>query len=323
MITRRLMGSLAALVLSGLLACSTTAAAADKVALRMHWLVNGTALAWYLGKQRGYFEQAGIDLTINEGRGSVVTTQVVGSGTEPFGTADAVSVIQAISKGVPIKAVMTLQDMGPLGIIVLADSGITTVKELKGKRLAVTAGDAQTQQWPVVAKANSLGTEDVKLAFIDGPSKTVALMNKRVDAILGSCIDHVVLVRNSGGDPRCMTFAENGVATVGVAVIAHDQIIKSNPGLVQRFVDAATRSFQAFYQDPQAALDAAAAAVPDIDRKVLIEQAKIIKTYYGDRVVGPIIAKDWQATVETMKQADVLTGDLPASTYYRAEFVNK
>jgi len=313
----------AALALSALLACPNPAAAADKVALRMHWLVNGTALAWYLGKQRGYFEQAGIDLQINEGRGSVTTTQVVGSGSEPFGTADAVSVIQAVAKGVPIKAVMTLQDKGPLGIITLGDSGITDVRSLKGKRLAVTAGDAQTQQWPVVAQANGLGQDDVKLGFIDGASKTMALMNHRVDAILGSCIDHVVLVRNSGGDARCITFAESGVATVGIALVANDQVIKTDPGLVQRFVDATRRSYAAFYEDPQAALDAAAAAVPNIDRKVLIEQAKIIQTYYGGKPIGRFDRKAWEATIETMKGAGVLTNDLPIEAYLSTEFANR
>ncbi len=316
-------GAFAAIVLSVLLSCPNPAAAADKVSVRLHWLVNGTGLAWYLGKQRGYFEQVGIDLTINEGRGSVVTTQVVGSGSEPFGTADAVAVIQAVSKGVPIKAVMTVQDQGPLGVITLADSGISTVQDLKGKRLAVTAGDAQTQQWPVVAKANGLGQDDVKLAFIDGPSKTPTLMNKRADAILGSCIDHVVLVRNAGGDPRCITFAESGVSTIGITVVANDQIIKSNPDLVKRFVEATIRSYKAFYADPQAAIAAAAAAVPDIDRKVLAEQSRIIQEYYGNKPVGPLVPKDWQETVDTMKKAGVLTGDLPADAYYRAEFVNK
>jgi hypothetical protein len=43
------------------------ASALDDVSLRLHWLVNGSTLAWYLGMERGYFEEVGINLTISEG----------------------------------------------------------------------------------------------------------------------------------------------------------------------------------------------------------------------------------------------------------------
>lgn len=312
-----------ALALAAALSVPGIAKAADDVSLRMHWLVNGSTLAFYLGKERGYYEEADINLAINEGRGSVVATQVVGSGAEQFGTADGMSVIQSMSKGMPIKAVMTLQNFGALGVVYLKDSGIKTLEDLKGKTLALTAGDSLTQQWPVVAQANGLPEDSVTLVYMDAAAKPVSLMNGQVDAMLGTCIDHVLLVESNGHEAGCIRFSDIGVSTVGITVLTNDSVLENNPDLVQRFVDATVRSFEAYYEDPEAALDAAMKSLPDINREVLLAQAEMIKAFYGDRPVGHFDPEDWKATVETMKLTGVLESDLPYDAYYRSEFVDK
>ena len=312
------------LVMSAVTALSMTgqASALDDVSLRLHWLVNGSTLAWYLGKERGYFEEAGINLTISEGRGSVVATQVVGSGAEQFGTADGVSVIQSISRGMPIRAIMTLQDVGALGVVFLKDSGIETLDDLQGRSVALTAGDSLTQQWPVVAASNNLPEDAVSLVYMDAAAKPVSLMNRQVDAMLGTCIDHVLLIESNGHEAGCLRFADLGVATVGITVLANNAVIERDPDLVQRFVDAAVRSYEAYYEDPEAALDAAVLSVPDLNRDVLRAQAEMIRLFYGDRPVGHFDPDDWTATVETMTATGVLENPDHYTAYIRSEFVD-
>jgi len=208
-----------------------------------------------------------------------------------------------------------------LGVISLKSSGIKSMKDLEGKRLAVTAGDSLTQQWPVVAESNGLTNQSVSLVYMDAAAKPVSLMSGQVDAMLGTCIDHVILVESKGHPAQCLRFADNGVATVGVTVITNANLIKSNPDLVKRFVGAAVKSYKAFYENPQAALDAAARARPDLDRKVIGAQAAIIKTYYGASPVGQFENNKWRATVETMKKTGALASDRPFDSYFDPDFV--
>ncbi|WP_168192724.1 ABC transporter substrate-binding protein [Undibacter mobilis] len=310
-----------AMALVLLSAGSHAAQAADNVSLRLHWLVNGSTVAFYLGLERGYFKDAGINLTINEGKGSMIAAQVVGSGSEQFGTADAVSIIQSEAKGMPIKAIMTIQDVGALGVLWSKTSDIKAMKDLKGKRMGVTAGDALTQQWPVVAESNGLTKDSVNLAYMDGAAKPVSLLNGQVDAILGACIDHVVLLESKGFPVQCQRFADYGVPTVGVSLLTNENLIKNNPDLVKRFVAASVKSYKAFYEDPQAALDAAVRARPDIDRKVVGGQAELIKAYYSAAASGRIDRAKWQSTVEVMKKTGVLSSDRPFDSYFVADFV--
>src|SRR4029079_9275964 len=70
---------------------SSPSFAEDKVSLRLNWYLGGLHVPFYYGKDKGYYAAEGIDLTINEGRGSANTVQVVAAGSDTFGLADSSS----------------------------------------------------------------------------------------------------------------------------------------------------------------------------------------------------------------------------------------
>ena len=72
--------------------------AEDAVSLRLNWYMGGVHAPFFLGKERGFYRDAGLDLTINEGRGSANTAQVVAAGTDTFGLANSSSVMRLVSK---------------------------------------------------------------------------------------------------------------------------------------------------------------------------------------------------------------------------------
>ena len=73
--------------------------------LLLNWYLYSEHAPFFLGKERGYYDQEGIDLDIQEGRGSGVTVQAVAADTATFGYADVATMIKAAAKGAPVKAV--------------------------------------------------------------------------------------------------------------------------------------------------------------------------------------------------------------------------
>src|SRR3954453_15645993 len=132
---RSIIGALAALAAS-----TTMALAQDAVSLRLNWYFGGLHVPFYYGKERGFYKEEGIDLTINEGRGSANTVQVVAAGSEPFGLGDWSSLIATAAKGVEIKSVMTVLSSTGYSVVSLASAGIKTPKDLEGKKFAVSGG---------------------------------------------------------------------------------------------------------------------------------------------------------------------------------------
>src|ERR1044071_6195389 len=127
--------------LAALTASATFAAAQDAVSLRLNWYMGGLHVPFYYGKEKGFYKEEGIDLTINEGRGSANTVQVVAAGSDTFGLADSSSVIAAAAKGAEIKSVMSILNSTGYAVVSLASAGIKSPKDLEGKKFAVSPGD--------------------------------------------------------------------------------------------------------------------------------------------------------------------------------------
>src|SRR5688500_19976467 len=130
---RTIIGALAALAAS-----ATMALAQDAVSLRLNWYFGGLHVPFYYGKERGFFAAEGIDLTINEGRGSANTVQVVAAGSDTFGMADSSSVVLTAARGADVKSVMSLLNSTGFSVVSLAESKLKTPKDLEGKRVAVS-----------------------------------------------------------------------------------------------------------------------------------------------------------------------------------------
>jgi len=302
------------------------ARAADEASLLLNWYLGGLHTPFYLGLERGYYADEGIDLTINEGRGSGRAVQVIAAKGDTFGMSDAGSLMLGAAQGAPIKAVMSLLNTSGFGIISLKETGIETAKDLEGKTLAVSPGDALTQLFPAVVAANDLDPDAIELVFMDPPAKPVAVMEKRTDALLGGIDDQYFLIQAQGREPAALRFADLGVNTVGITVHTHEDVLKENPDLVRRFVKASVRSWQAAIDDPEAAVDAALKVKPDLNRDSTLKQLQAdIGLLFSPNTEGKGIGygaeADWQRTEELLTEYRDLKTDREASSFYTNEFL--
>jgi NitT/TauT family transport system substrate-binding protein len=311
-----------------MLMAAGTVSAADKVSLRLNWYLGGLHSPFYLGVERGFYKDEGIDLTLNEGRGSVVAAQNVGAKSDTFGMSDAGSLMLAASKGMPIRSVFSLLSSSDFAIISLAEAGIKSPKDLEGKSVAASAGDALTQLFPAVIEANKLNKDQIKMVFMDPPAKPVALMEKKVDALLGGASDQFWLVKYKGFNPTKLMFAEIGVDTVGMTLHAHLDTLKDNPDMVRRFVKATIRSWEAARQDPAAAAKAAQKVKPDLNLSSTEDQLRTnLSQLHSKNAQGKSIGysapEDWEHTMVLLKKYRDLQTDKPATMFYTNDFMPK
>ena len=302
------------------------ALAEDAVSFRLNWYMGGAHAPFFLGKERGFYREAGIDLTINEGRGSANTAQVVAAGTDTFGLADSSSVMRLVSKNAPIRTVMSLLNTSAFGVISLEETGIHVPKDLEGKKLAITAGDALTQLFPAFAGFNKLDTGKITLVQIDPAGKVVALLEKRVDAILGGLDDQYFLVKQKGFNPSGLSFAKNGANTVGLTILTQDATIASKPDLVRRFIAATQKSWVAAQKDPDAAIDALLKAKPGLDfesqkNQLVADLPNLYSPATEGKPIGWGALSDWESTEKLLKQYGNLETDKPASVFFTNDYL--
>jgi NitT/TauT family transport system substrate-binding protein len=316
-----------------LLSCCLLAAAllrpawaGDAVSFRLNWYPGGVHAPFYLGLTRGYYRDQGIDLTINPGRGSANTVQVVAAGTDTFGLADSASLMSLASKGADVRTVMSLMNTSSYGVISLAETGIHTPKDLEGKSLAITPGDALTQLFPALVRRNGLDMGKIRLVQIDPAAKVTAVLDKRVDALLGGLDDQFFLIRQKGFNPAGLGFAANGVNTVGLTIMTTNDLIARNPGLVRRFVAATQHAWMDAKADPAAAVAAERTLNPDLNagstRDQLVADLGFLTTPATQgKPIGWGAEADWQTTLDLLTRYRDLKSDKPASAFFTNDFL--
>jgi NitT/TauT family transport system substrate-binding protein len=301
------------------------ATAADAVSFRLNWYLGGLHVPFYYGKDKGYYAAEGIDLTINEGRGSANTVQVVAAGSDTFGLADSSSVIATAAKGADIKSVMSLLNSTGYSVVSLAETGIKSPKDLEGKRLAVSPGDPLGQLFQALAARNQLDMSKITLVQVDPAAKVVAVLEKRADGLLGGADDQFFLIKQRGLKPAALRYADNGANIVGMTIVTQGDTIKNKPDLVRRFVRATVKSWEEAKKNPGAAVDAALKAKPDLDRQSTLEQLMVdidlLDSPNSKGRIGWGAQADWDQTIDLLRKYRDLQTTQPWTTFHTNEFV--
>jgi NitT/TauT family transport system substrate-binding protein len=239
------------------------AAAADKVVLMLNWYVYGEHAPFYYGKEKGIFAEAGIDLDIQEGRGSGVTTQAVAAKTAQFGYVDVPTMMRAAVKGAPVVATGVLLQTSPMSAMGFIEKNIKKPEDIKGKTVATTPGDSMSQIWPLFLKKTGLKESDFKTVSGDATTKLNAVINGQADLLLGYVMDQSMKIKDATGrDVYAIKFADYGVNLVSSGLITTKDLIKDNPDLVRRMMLASTKAVIAAVKDPKAAAQAILNANP-------------------------------------------------------------
>ena len=114
------------------------------VTLTLDWLYQGPNAGFLLAHEKGYYADAGLDVSISAGKGSASTAQLVASKATQVGFADGFVVANGDAKGMGIKTLGSIFRRNPASIMLFADSPIKTPKDLEGKTIAISAGSAVT-----------------------------------------------------------------------------------------------------------------------------------------------------------------------------------
>jgi NitT/TauT family transport system substrate-binding protein len=309
-------------------ASATQSSAQEKATLRLNWLLSGVHSIFYYGVEKGFYADEKIELTIGEGQGSARAVQVVATGGDTFGVADGGSIIGAATRGAPVKAVLGIMNTSPYGMSFRTDSGVRTIKDAEGKTIAGTAGEASMALLPAIWQQNGVDATKVRILNVDGPGKLVAIMEKRSDGILAGLEGQVVILNQRGLDQKVFSFAELGVNTQGLTIVASNDTIEKKKDLVAGFVRATVKAMQATKADPDAAVAAASKARPDADKALvkaqLLASLKLLPSPVAPTLpLGQMAPEDWKRTLDLMKAYQDVSTTLTPESFYTNAFVAK
>lgn len=276
---RRLVKSAATILLA---TSASFAMAADPMSLMLNWTPTADHSPIYYAKSKGWYNDAGIDLKIEAGRGSGVAAQRVGSGGADVGIADLPTAMQAKGKGADLKAIMVIYANSPQGFYWLKSSGITGPKDFAGRKIGNPPGDASRLMWPAFAKKTGLEPASVNFVNISPPAKVAALKSKSVDIISDFYNEHDLKVREFGADLGFVAWRSIGVNVYGNAFVVNGAYLAANTDRIRKFVAVTQRAYAECVKDFSPCLQALTADVSGLNPDNQRDQWERIKQLMRD-----------------------------------------
>src|SRR5437870_10425297 len=137
------------------------AQAPQKVVFALNWFAVGDHAAYWVAVDKGYYKAKGLDVELQNSKGSGDSIAKVDTNRADIGLADAVVVIPRVAQGARIKIVGAVFDNTPLNIWTGKDTGITRPKDLEGHILAAPPVDSQRQLFPAFAKLHGIDASKI------------------------------------------------------------------------------------------------------------------------------------------------------------------
>ena len=243
----------------GSFASATTAFAAKPIKFQLDWRFEGPAALFLQPVAKGYFQAAGLNVTVDAGSGSGGAIQRVASGSYDMGFADLAALMEFHANNPEVKdkpvAVMMVYNNTPASVMALKKSAIAKPADLTGKKLGAPVFDAGRRGFPLFAKANKVG--DVQWTTMDPPLRETMLVRGDIDAITGFTFTSLLNLEARGvkaADVTVMPFADNGVKLYGNAIIASAKLVRENPEAVRAFLKAFSKGAKEVMANPGSAI---------------------------------------------------------------------
>ncbi|MBI2370067.1 MAG: ABC transporter substrate-binding protein [Deltaproteobacteria bacterium] len=271
------------LVGAGLIAQPAPAMAQEKVSMRLSFIPTGYDGPYFTAQGKGYYREEGLDVTIARGFGSGDTVKRLTARSDTFGSVAFFTAVQAVAEGAAIKVVGAGLGEGAGAIIALKKSGIRTLKDLEGRTLATSPGNAFALQLPALFRAAKIDASKVRTVDMDIVLKSGALVAGKVDAIVGLVAAEPAAFKVKGVEVDVIEYRQY-LKMLELSVTAHRDLVSQKPDLIRRFLRASYRGARDFVHNVPAAVEFISRAHPAVDRQVYTEQAVISLPYWATTV---------------------------------------
>lgn len=316
-----------AAILTGLMA--TTAQAQEKFTFALNWFPVGDHAAYWVAKEKGYFAEAGLDVTLENSKGSGDSIAKVDTGRADAGLADAAVVIGSRARGTTVQIVGMVFDKSPMNFFSKGDSAIAQPSQLAGKTVAAPPGDSQRQMWPAFARANGLDANAITWVNIEPTAKIAALAEGRADAVADYTTGLPLMEAAIGaGKVQMLPWSDFGFDLYSMSIMAGADTIAKKPEQLRGFLNAAYRGWHDAMANPDEAMAIFKKNVPEIDevalRKNMMLGFDLMRTQnYKDHGIGHLDQTRMCASVDLVNTYMDLPAKVDCATIYNAGFLPK
>jgi NitT/TauT family transport system substrate-binding protein len=324
--------SIVALIAAALAAGPSAPPAAQpmqKVTFSLNWFAVGDHAAYWVALDKGYYKAKGLDVELQNSKGSGDSIAKVDTGRADVGLADSAVVIASVGRGTKVKVVGMVFDKTPLNIWSRKEAPITKPKQLEGKTIGAPPGDGQRQVFPAFARLHGIDQSKVTWVNIEPAAKVAAIAEKRVDAVADYTTGLPFYEKAMGrGNAVMMPWADHGFDMYSMSIMASEKTMKTNPAMLRAFLEASYMGWRDVMENPKSALEIFKKRVPEIDLSIIepnmMMGLELMKTErYAKHGIGWMEEKKMCASVDLVNTYMGVPKKVDCKDVYTNEFLTK
>ena len=230
---------------------STQAKAADEVILQLRWLHQFQFAGYYAAKEKGFYQDVGIDATIIAGEPGRIAIEEVLTGRAQYGVANHEVLLNRL-RGKPVVALAAIFQHSPAVFMARQDSGIYSPHDLVGRRVMSIGGEADVG---LIAMLRAVGIDPAQVEFLKSSFNVSDLIEGNTDLFNAYLTNEPYLMEQKGIPYTILNPTKYGVDFYSDILFTTEREIKKHPDRVERFREASLRGWLYAMEHPEEIID--------------------------------------------------------------------
>ena len=306
-------------------AATADTAAKTKITFVLDWTPNTNHTGLYVAQEKGFFDEAGLDIEIVQPPEDGAE-MLVGSGGAQFGVSFQDSMLPAVAgdNAMPIEAVAAVVQHNTSGIISLKGKGMDTPKGMEGKKYATWDLPIEKATLKQVVEADGGDFSKVELIPSTVTDEVSALQSEAVDAIWVFYGWAGVATEVAGLETDYFAFKDIDPVFdyYTPVIIGNTDWMKANPDATKAFLSALKKGYEYAIESPEDAAEILLKNAPELDRELVIASQKYLSKEYKADVErwGYMDPQRWNAFYNWINENKLFTAEIPENTGITNEY---
>jgi len=289
-----------------------------KVTQVTNWFAEPEHGGQYAALAKGFYEEAGLDMTIQSGGPGVSSTQIVASGKAEFGMGQADEILLARQNGIPLVAVAATFQKNPQGLM-FHKGKYKNLSELNGHKVYVASGSTY---WEYLKKAYKLDKVE-ELKYTGSLANFVADPDSATQIYVTS---EPFTMQQEGVEVEYFLNYDLGYKQYGNVLYTTEDFIKQHPDIVKAYVEASVKGWYYYKDNAEEINKIMQEKNPDLKLEAMAFGAKAQEPliYGGDAEtngVGYMSKEIWEGLQKQLVEIGILKEAEPIGNVFTNEFL--
>ncbi|MCY3983258.1 MAG: ABC transporter substrate-binding protein [Roseovarius sp.] len=303
---------------------------AETLAVRLDFSPWGVHAGMHLAEAKGWFDEAGLDIDLQDGKGTINTIQLVGSGQVDVGQVQLGLMALARENGLPLKSFAGWARRGDLAVLVDANSDINSVADLEGKKLVTFTASPWVPYIDNFLAAGGLTRDDVSILMVAPPAMVGTYASGEVDGFM--TVGPFGLPLTAQSRPAKQILMDDADVTFpSYGLIAQESTLEERRDELAKLAQVQQRAWEYIFDgNVEEAADAIVSGRPDsnLNRDVLIGQIEAYRDFFHTErtrnlPIGVQSAEDWADALAAMEAADIIKPGQQAEDFFTNELLGQ